>query len=62
MNPLVLSVIGSVVRHLMTAGGGAAIGAAAAAPDGSEAQALAGAIATIIGFILSYVEKKKRRR
>lgn len=60
MAPLLIPVIGSIVRHLLTAGGGAAMGAAATAPDGSDAQVLAGALATIIGFVLSWLDKRKR--
>lgn len=63
MNPALIPVFGSVVRHLLTAGGGAVIGAAATAPEGGDdVQILAGAIATIIGFILSYMEKRKTKR
>lgn len=59
--PALAPVLGALVRHLLTAGGGAAVGAAAAAPEGGDVQVLAGAIATIIGFVMSYLEKRKRR-
>ena len=62
MAPLLIPVVGAVVRHLLTAGGGAVMGVAATAPEGSDAQVLAGALATIIGFVLSYWEKRRRAK
>lgn len=49
--------LGSIIRHLLTAGGGAA---AATSGDPYSAQAIAGAFVTLVGFALSLLEKRAR--
>ena len=56
-----LAIIFSVVRHLLTTIGGALTGAAVVSPttDVTSPEAVAGAILTIVGFILSIIKTKK---
>jgi len=52
-----LLIIGSVVRHLLTAGGGAT--AAVGISTGSEVETIAGAVVTLIGFLWSLWQKSR---
>ena len=47
-----------IVRHVLTTAGGALIGAGYI--DGTELQAAVGAVVTLLGLILSIIDKRKR--
>lgn len=48
-----------LVRHALTAGGGALV--AGGYLDASQAQAAAGAVLTLVGIVLSLWDKRSRR-
>lgn len=49
-----------IIRHLLTSAGGAAIGSGLV--SGADWETVSGAILTIVGVVMSAVEKRKRAK